>query len=60
MAIQDLQEASEASLCVGHVGVPAAWMRDKVKTQRSLVTSFMIMYINSSHFAIGKYECVYM
>ena len=39
MAIQGLQEASEASLCMGHVGVPAAWMRYKVKTQRSLVTS---------------------
>ena len=35
MAIQGQQEVSEASICVGHVAVPAAGMRYKVKTQQN-------------------------
>ena len=34
MAIQGQQEVSEASLCVGHVAMPAAGMTYKVKTQQ--------------------------
>ena len=34
MAIQGQQEVSEASLCMGHIAMPAAGMMYKVKTQQ--------------------------
>ena len=35
---------------------------DEVQSENTAISCdvIMIMHINSSHFAIGKYECVYM